>query len=764
MITKYIIIKGRVQGVGYRPFVAETAEQFNIKGWVRNTSGIVSLMITGEETAILLFIQELQNGCSGALVESINVNDADRTDFDDFKIIESNVEGEDIPYIIPDIATCESCLLEMRDATNRRYRHSFISCVSCGPRYSIIEQLPYDRDNITMKNFKMCPECGREYVTNGKRHHAQTIACNECGPILVWYDAKNDIQSDAPNNVKDNVQTDGFEAIDYAISYLKSGGIVAVKDIGGYHFACLPGNSEAINRLRELKSRYAKPFAVMFPDVEEVRQCCEVSDLEACELQSVERPIVLLRKNKNIYKEVCKNSPYMGAMLPCNPVQTMLVEKLGPLVMTSANKSGELIITDDTRILQWNDIGILMHDRDIVTPLDDSIVRIVAGRKQILRRARGYVPSPVLCDIKGEILALGGDLKSVFCYTCDNKAYLSQQFGDLEDEAALISYKKEKQRMKKLFGFKPDTEVCDLHPGYISAKNSAINSAINSEKDVLIRVQHHKAHIASVIAEHHISEDVIGVAFDGTGYGEDGCIWGSEFFVVKNNSMKRMAHLKNIGLLGGNEGAKNTRYILYGYINSFTEDTGKLILDEIQPDYAGYNLITKAINGRINRVNSSSMGRLFDAVSALLGICYYNSYEGEAAIELEYVASDTEKFYPLSISVCYEKDIIGDTEKLFEDIVKAMRSGVSVSELARGFIYAVGDLIIKVCQIINESNDSELPVVMSGGTFLNRILVEYISKEFDKRGIRYYFNEKVPTGDAGICLGQAYLASVMKGE
>ena len=758
MITKYIIIKGRVQGIGYRPFVAETAEQFNIKGWVRNTSGVVSLKITGENSQIFSFIQKIQNGCPGALVEKIIIEDVDEEFFHDFRIIASNVEGDDIPYIIPDIATCENCLFEMRDASNRRYRHPFISCVSCGPRYSIIEQLPYDRDNITMKNFSMCSECGREYVTNGRRHHAQTIACNECGPTLVWYDGKN------------NVQIKGFEAIDCAISYLRKGGIVAVKDIGGYHLVCLPGNSDAVNRLREFKSRYAKPFAVMFPDVEAVRQCCEVSDLEAYELQSVERPIVLLRKNKNIYHEVCKNSPYMGAMLPCNPVQTMLADELGPLVMTSANKSGELIITDNERMLQWSeDMGFLMHDRKIITPLDDSIVRIVADKKQILRRARGYVPGPVDAMVKDGILALGGDLKSVFCYTVDNKAYLSQQFGDLEDEEVLISYKKEKQRMKELFGFRPDTEVRDLHPGYISAKNSAINtennSTTNSEKEVFIRVQHHKAHIASVIAEHHITETVIGVAFDGTGYGEDGCVWGSEFFVVKNNSTNRVAHLKNIGLLGGNEGAKNARHILYGYINSFTKEKCEAILNEIQPDFDRYNLITKAINAGINRVNSSSMGRLFDAVSALLGICDYNGYEGEAAIELEYAADCSQDFYPLSITIVHEKECItGDVESLFENIVRAKQSGVPVNEIARGFIYAVGDWVIEVCRIINMSNDSVLPVVMSGGTFLNRILVEYISKEFDKTGVKYYFNEKVPSGDAGICLGQAYLAGFMKGE
>ncbi len=749
MITKYIIIKGRVQGVGYRPFVAETADKFNIKGWVRNTSGIVSLMISGGKTEIMLFIQELGKGCLGAMVESVSVTDVDNRDFDDFRIVESNIEGEDIPYITPDIATCDSCLREMRNAENRRYRHPFISCVSCGPRYTIIEQLPYDRENIAMNIFNMCSECSREYVTNGKRHHAQTIACNKCGPKLVWRGVCNN-NSD---NIPDIIQDKDFSAIECAVDFLKKGGIVAIKDIGGYHLACLPDNSDSVRRLRNLKSRYAKPFAVIFPDVENVRQCCEVNDLEACELQSVERPIVLLRKNKDIYCEVCQNSPYMGAMLPCNPVQSMLADELGPLVMTSANKSGELIITDDEMMLQWSEnIGILMHDRKILTPLDDSIVRIVAGRKQVIRRARGYVPSPIPCGVKGNILALGGDLKSVFCYTWDNKAYLSQQFGDLEDEDVLVSYKYEKNRMKNLFGFKPEVVVGDLHPGYISTKESDI------------RVQHHKAHIASVIAEHNIEENVIGVAFDGTGYGEDGCVWGSEFFVVKHNIMSRVAHLKDIGLLGGNEGAKNANYILYGYINSFSEYTRKLILDEIKPDYKKYNLITKAIIGGVNRVNSSSMGRLFDAVSALLGICDYNSYEGEAAIELEYAAATTDKFYPLLISVNSGNNIIGDTEKLFESIVKAKQSGVPVSELARGFIRAVGDWVIEVCELINKSNNSALPVVMSGGTFLNKILVEYLAKEFDKRGIKYYFNEKVPTGDAGICLGQAYLAGVMKGE
>ena len=789
MLTKKITIRGLVQGIGYRPFVAETAERCSVTGWVRNTNGIVTILVSGSFQNIGQFLGSLKTSQpEGARVDEIICEDVPVQEFRVFSIIESEEQKNvsDLPFIPADLPTCEDCVRELHDQGNRRYRHPFISCTACGPRYSIIEKLPYDRENISMKKFPLCEACSFEYQKPGDvRRHAQTIACPDCGPKLMYsqiWPAITDTEADdrcTDRQLKKNNRRQdsiGNQALTEALRCLKEGGIVAVKDIGGYHLACTPFSEETVQQLRRLKGREKKPFAVMFPDLEAIKDFCEINTAEEKLLFSAPRPIVLLHKKKDgkhLAENVCGSSPDIGAMLPCNPVQILLTEELGPLIMTSANASGELLILENQKMMDWMEqrknvcgipLGILSHDRPILTPLDDSVVRIVSGRTQIFRRARGYVPNPVSLAVNHPIFAAGGDLKASFCYTGCGRAYMSQYLGDLEEEECFLAYQKEMERMQKLFGFSPTYFACDLHPGYWSGK-----SLKNGNIPKLYHIQHHEAHAASVIAEHDLTGQILCFAFDGTGYGRDRTIWGSEAFIWNGSRMERFAHLRPVCLIGGNEGAKNADTILYSYLASLPAETRSY--PGAHPDLFPWfddqqcRIVEKAIQCRINTVESSSMGRLFDAVSAILDICHYNSYEGESAIELENLAVTAGSGYPLHIkgSVGDRMEFLGDTEPLFRGIIEAIKRGVPKGEIARGFLTAVSDFICEICEQAEtvvenaESRKNVKQIALSGGTFQNRILLEQTICHLEEKGYLVYINEQVPPGDGGICLGQAYL-------
>ena len=763
-MTKKFIVKGLVQGIGYRPFVARLAEELNIAGTVRNTGGIVTIVACGESSALEVFKDRLASEVpTGGFITSIDeVTYQDEKINAGFQIIESDRDlGENLPLVPADIATCDNCKKELLDKNNRRYRHPFISCTVCGPRYSIIEKLPYDRDTITMADFPMCNECKSEYT--GKkdiRRHAQTIACKNCGPKLkltiVSGGNKQLLQNENPLEFKDEIKQ--------AAAVIKSGGIVAIKDIGGYHLSCDPFNEIAVEFLRKLKHREAKAFAIMFENVESVKEYADVNEKEESLLNSPARPIVLVRR-KNVDKihgfagNVCLSSPDVGAMLPCNPVQILLAKECGPIIMTSGNGSGDVLETEDDKMLSWlkdrlmsaemkgATIAILSHNRRILRPMDDSVMKVVRGHSQFIRRARGYVPNPIKVDIDGELFAAGGDLKSSFCYTKNGLAYVSQYLGDLESVSCQDFYLNEKRVMANIFGFNPVKNIVDKHPGYFS-------SGVNNDLPVK-KIQHHKAHVASVIVEHNIKGEVLGVAFDGTGYGDDGTIWGSEFFVWDGHNMERVGHLRPQKLIGGNEGAKNCNTILIAMIhgNGLDDRLDKMLHslgngDEI---ITAAPLIRSAIDMNINTISSSSMGRLFDAVSALLDICHYNSYEGQAPIELENVASTTSVAYPLHIGES------GETRKLFEEIIDALEKKIAIAEIARGFIYAVAEFISNTAKRANVKQ-----VVLSGGTFLNRILLEQTIDSLENDGFKVYFSEQLPPGDGGICLGQAYLSKYVE--
>lgn len=764
-----ITVKGLVQGIGYRPFVARTAEELGIVGWVKNSSGIVTIRAIGNEKKIKEFVKAIEAGPEGSNVTGVVVTENAAFDevYENFEIIVSDESDmEEMPMIPSDLSICDKCVSEIRDNNNRRFRHPFNSCTACGPRYSIIEKLPYDRGNITMKGFSLCPICSKEYIEkDNRRRHAQTIACKECGPRLFFAEAVNGSIENYSDDLDENCIKKGIDII-------RRGGVLAIKDIGGYHLACDPNNKNAVKLLRNMKHRKTKPLAVMTSDVASIRDYCEVSTVEEKLLTSTVKPIVLLRKSRDIFSpNVCANSPYLGIMLPCNALQVMLLDELGPLVMTSANASGDMMIIDDELMMAWMceatkgievECGILGNDRPILTPLDDSIYQVVGGRKQLIRRGRGLVPDAIgLKKSDINILALGGDLKATFAISKGDSAIPCQNMGDLDEEMTKEIFLKEVDRLSGLTGFIPEVIVSDYHPGYISGK---IAETFVGKQE---KVYHHHAHVAAVMAEHNLSGRVLGVALDGTGYGEDGTVWGSEFLICEGEGFERIGHLRTVKLQGGDLGAKNTANIAAAYLWNYGIRDGYDILSEVL-NANQINVLETGLNMNINTVKSSSMGRLFDAVSALLGICYYNSYEGEAPTELQYLAETTEDAYSLHIDVIRENgELIGDCENLLKDIISAVKSGASKASIAKGFIIAVANYVAETikCAIGGLENDvKKLPIALSGGVMLNRILLSKTLETLENMGCLVYINEQVPPSDGGISLGQIYVARERNGK
>lgn len=712
IMTEKITICGLVQGIGFRPSVKRAAKRHNVRGTVKNTGGAVEITAQGNAEDIRAFKSKIKS-ISGTIITDFTEKIIDAPEFTDFCIVKSG--GADItPMLSPDIATCDECMAEFYDEENRRYRHPFISCTKCGPRYSVIRSVPYDRENITMSEFDMCPVCEKEYADiSDKRCHAQTIACNDCGPTLMY--------------------TISGDPLSEAVKTLRNGGIVAVKDIGGYHLSCSALNAGAAKRLREIKGRETKPFAVMFHDIEAVRGYAAVSDAEKALLLSPARPIVLLKKKNELADGVCEKSDSVGAFLPCNPVQDYLTKHCGALVMTSANLSGAPIIADDDEIKLLRErtggFEILSHNRAIENPSDDSVCRVVCGKVQLIRRARGFVPLPI--NIRGgkTILAAGGDLKAAFCYAVDGRAYMSRYFGNLENADVYGEWENEIKKLGGLLGIKDFKFISDSHPLYYSAKYADG-----------ITLQHHCAHMASVMAEHGIENNALGFVFDGTGYGDDGCIWGGEV-ISYNGHFKREAALEYTELLGGDEASKNSALTLDCF----------LAAADLTPKSKNAPIVTAALKNHINTVKSSSMGRLFDAVSALLGISGYNSYEGESAIMLEIAAKKAGKAYPLSLPLIDGK---WRSSALLRAISKALEDGADKNSLALGFHAAIINAVCDLAKTRNKNTN----IILSGGVFANELLTRGCFQGLTAQGYRVYINEQVPPGDGGIALGQAWYA------
>ncbi len=760
--TEEIKLWGIVQGVGFRPFVAKTAEKHDMKGTVLNVGGLVEITVTDTTEKIDGFLQAIQDEKPGpSEIVHIRRTVTEYRSFDDFEIISSG-SGDDEAAMIPaDLAICPHCLEELYDENNPRYMHPFISCMICGPRYTIIDRIPYDRDNTTMEDFPMCGFCESQYGDlHDRRHHAQTISCHDCGPQLLF-------RSFPPSEA--NPVTDE-EILDRAASLLRSGNIIAFKSVGGYNLVADPFNGEAVRKLRSLKNRPSKPFAVMFRSTDEIRKYCSLNEVEESLLNSSARPIILLEHRIPEIKDRSEHegkdfsdlerSRFIGSFLPSFGAQYMLLDRISPLIFTSANFSDMPMIKDDEEIDSLASVtdtdgctpllsGVVYNRRRIQVRVDDSVTRVIDGQPQMIRRSKGYAPVPLYLNAgtnlgKKGILATGGQLKNSFSLSKGPFTYMSQYFGDMDTEENRAIYGENVERMKALFRIEPELAVCDMHPLY-NTRDFAERYA--SEHDIpLLMVQHHHAHAASVMAENNLTGKVLGVCFDGTGYGTDGCIWGGEFLLCEKGDMKRMAHLAYVDMIGGDSSMKDARKSALSYIHAVSEgypsagseDDSEALRIDISDiiDYGRERLcgdpkaplIMSALKQGINTVRSSSMGRLFDGVSALLGIKDYNDYEGQCAIMLEDAAA----------------------------FAKAHPGERPAADLALSFHERIADLILEEC-LKSRELEGVNQIALTGGTFQNRLLMEGVLDRLRREGFDAYYNISVSPNDGGIALGQAFL-------
>ncbi len=731
----------------------------------------MEIVISGEDKAVIEFISLIKNEVpAGGFVLSVDLEDCDNNFGKQFEIIESSELdlSSEIPVFLPDIGICDDCMREMLDQNDRRYRYPLISCAVCGPRMSILNRLPYDRNTTTMEAFHMCPKCQMEYGA-GRRHYAQTISCHDCGPQMIFRDS---IHECAP----------GEESVKQAIELLRSGKIIGLKGISGYQLVCRP-TEESAGRLRSIKGRENKPFAIMFSTVEDIRAYANVTELEKELLTSSARPIVLVERSgsSDFPEEVIKKSRYIGAFLPSAGIHRLLTDELGPLIVTSANRSDEPMIIDDEYFCKTfmnpdaedsiRADGVLYHTRNINMPQDDSVMFVIdvngTEYPQFIRRARGFAPLPVNVPNKEldtesskSVLALGGDLKSTFAFGKKEKIMPSQYIGDLEDLECMKSYERLLEDYQRIFDFTPDLVVNDLHPAYIS---TAFSKKLQKEQELKsLGLQHHFAHTYSVMAENGL-DSTIGVSFDGTGYGIDGKIWGGEFVFCQKSTQKRMGHLSYIKLAGGNKAPKEAKKISLCYLAD-SERQGLVDSKAFTDNDKDYPLIRAALDNNINTFDTSSMGRLFDGVSSLLGICNYNSYEGECAIMLESAAWDfynvfgPDGSYPvLHFDIESKEDAFtADQTALFAEIAKQKSEGIyDEKAISYGFHMAVKELIISGVDIISHPCN-EINVCLSGGVFNNRLLLKTAAEALLKKGYKVYWNNKVPLGDGGLSTGQAY--------
>ena len=753
----HINVRGVVQGVGFRPFVYQLATKYNLKGWVCNTSEAVKIEVEGEAEAIERFLLALQKQAPPrASIEDITTTHYSPANYEGFEIRHSMAEEGKYQLISPDIATCQDCLKEILNPDDRRYRYPFTNCTNCGPRFTIIKDIPYDRPLTTMNRFKMCPECQREYDDSlNRRFHAQPNACPKCGPTLELVDNQG-------------TSTNSTDTITATSKLLREGKIIAIKGLGGFLLACDATNQVVINRLRQRKVRPSKPLAIMASSIEEVKKHCYVSDEEEILLASPHSPIVLLkwRAGSSVSSAVAPNLKYLGVMLPYTPLHHILLrETVLPLVMTSGNLSEEPIAKDnDEAIQRLKDIAdyFLMHNRDIYVRYDDSVTMVERGVTQLVRRARGYAPHPIHLPFKSrQILACGAEEKNTFCLTREHHAFVSQHIGDMENLETMEHFENTISLYQRLFRIEPTIIAHDLHPEYLSTKY-AQELAATSDDNRLVPVQHHHAHIVSGMVDNAVETPVIGVALDGTGYGSDGNIWGGEFLVADYQRFTRMAHLEYLPLPGGATAIKKPYRIALSYLLSLLgEDALKQDLPFLeQIDRTETGIIRKQIEKKINSPLTSSCGRLFDAVSALIGVRGEIDYEAQAAIELEMLAynevNETD-YYPFSI---IEQDGISivKLQDLFSALIDDLQSKTIKATMAAKFHNTIAQMIKALCQDIS-TRTNITQVVLSGGVFQNRLLLRKTVSLLEDGEFTVFTHRQVPCNDGGISLGQAVIAN-----
>jgi hydrogenase maturation protein HypF len=814
-----ITVRGVVQGVGFRPFVYNAARDRGLAGWVRNEADMVRIEVQGNPTAVDAFVDAIRHAPPPqARIAAVEVTEIPLAEHSAFEIRMSEGTSSPRPTIPADLATCEECLAEIRDPSERRHSYPFTNCTRCGPRWSIIERLPYDRPRTSMAGFPMCPECRAEYDDpTDRRFHAQPIACPKCGPVLQLLDADGREIAVGPS------------ALDMTAQLLLASKIVALKGLGGFQLLVDATNAEAVARLRGRKRRPDRPFALMLPTLDDVRQCCHVSDDEARQLLSHQSPIVLLRRraedgssvipasrrvnaaakqtcssntpsdsppanhqiskspNLQISPAVAPGNPYLGVMLPYTPLHHLLMSAVGrPLVCTSGNLSEEpmaIEIDDAQRRLGSIADVLLTHNRPIVRPVDDSIVRVGPNGPQTLRRARGFAPLPI--ELQGNvaptpaILAVGGHLKNTVALLLADKRegeqstsrvptarggrikqlVMSAHVGDLDSVLSVDVFRRAIDDLVEFFQTTPGVVVCDLHPDYASTRHAEELSARWNAR--LLRVQHHHAHVAACMAEHGLRGPVLGFSWDGTGYGTDGTVWGGESLVCEGARFHRAAHLRTFALPGGDRATREPRRSALGLLFELLGGQARQYAAEWFKPGELDTLLSMLTQG-VGSPRTSSMGRLFDAVAAICGLSSVISFEGQAAMSLEFVADESEQgAYPLPCTACEQAVAYGSDQTLVADwgplvrgVLADRAAGVPISIISARFHNALADMALAIAQSVAPG----LPIVLSGGCFQNALLAAQVQSRLSEAGFQVYTHTQVPPGDGGIALGQAFIA------
>ena len=775
MRKEEIRVKGTVQGVGFRPTVYRLAKFCGLKGDVCNDGEGVLIRVAGSEEKITEFVDKLYHECPplAKINKLIRSPYLGNFDFDDF-VISHSVNTVVKTEISPDAATCSQCQKEIFDPFSRYFRYPFTNCTHCGPRLTIIRAIPYDRNHTSMVKFPMCGDCNTEYEdVENRRFHAQPVACFKCGPS-AWLE-----RADGQPVIADMFSM--LDDVDAVCTLLQKGEIVAIKGLGGFHLACDATQETAVKKLRERKRRYHKPFALMARDINIISEYCYVSDLEKTLLTSPAAPIVLLniKPEKQVAISVAQGQNTLGFMLPYTPLHHLILRRMNrPIVLTSGNISDEpQCINNEDAKEKLGKIAdyFLLHNRDIVNRVDDSVVRVIDDKIQTLRRARGYAPAPIILPFGFEkvapILAMGSELKNTFCLLREGEAILSQHLGDLENAAAFNAYQETLNLYLNLFEHKPEIIAIDKHPEYLSSKLGKELASSNEIK--LIEIQHHHAHIAACMVENKIPLDakpILGIAFDGLGYGEDGTLWGGEFLLADYQKFQRVATFKPVAMIGGEQAIYQPWRNTYAHLNSAFN------WEEIKQQYADLEIIkfieqkplkllNQMIEKDINTPLASSVGRLFDAVAAAIGICREEcSYEGQAAIEMEATVNvnilnnDKETInYPFKFEKL-DRIYYIDPAPMWEGILQDLKQQISPSEIAAKFHISLAIVITEIVKQLTQEHKIN-QVALTGGVFQNRILLEQTTKNLKKLGIEVFTHSIVPANDGGLSLGQAVIAA-----
>ncbi|WP_210365065.1 carbamoyltransferase HypF [Bacillus sp. REN3] len=755
-----VAVRGRVQGVGFRPFVFQIARLHGIRGTVQNNMDGVKIRMEANESAVQAFLSDLRTKAPRmSKIDEISVQETDPAGYSDFTIIPSEKTGSSLLVLPVDSAVCSDCLEEMDNPDDARYQYPFINCTQCGPRYTIISNLPYDRPSTSMAGFEMCEDCKKEYEDPlNRRHHAQPIACPKCGPSVKLIKPDGDEMTG--------------EAFERTRELLKSGSIIAIKGLGGYHLCCDAKNENTVSNLRRRKGRPSRPLAVMAKELETIERYAIVDRTESKFLTSPEAPIVILKKKdgENLAQSVAPGMSTIGFMLPYTPLHHLLFQdpELDCIVMTSANPSGQPILYDDSLALIYL-TGIadyfLVHDRQILHPADDSVIQAKRGEIDFLRRSRGYVPDPIYSpvDVNG-IVAFGGQQKTTFTIGRTSQVFVGPHIGDLENLETIDHYKKELNHLLSWIQIPLQTAVIDMHPGY-----NTRNILMDYQFEEAIEVQHHHAHMAACMAENEIlGADLWGIILDGTGYGEDGNIWGFEIFKGNEQKYTRKAHLRYTPLPGGERAIKEPWRNAAGMLMNMLGKEGEVLAAEIFPKKkAELSILKKMVDKNINSPLAGTCGRMFDAVSAICGVCEVSSYDGEAAIKLSDLiqAEDYDgNSYPFEV-IHEDSILIFDFSSMLRDIARDQLDGKPAEKISLKFHETVVKAICKgMGQLLNDSSEGTKKAVLSGGSFHNRYLRQRIKEELEGMGLEVYVHQKLPCNDGGLSYGQLAVAAAKRGR